>query len=152
MIAICCFPWQSIAQTGLKVICQDGSEQLFSIAETGDIHFESNHLIISENEEAVSVSIPFAVAQKIVFTSPVMHLPTNATDNRYFSIYPNPAKDYIAIAGDAEGNLEIKIRSLSGQLLLSEQLTPDEKINVSHLPSGFYLVQVNEKTLKFSKL
>jgi hypothetical protein len=151
-IACCLLPLQLVAQTGMKVICQDGSEQLFSITETGKIYFDAAHLLIDENEENASISIPFAVIRKIVFTSLATAVPANTRAEQHFFVYPNPTKDYLSIAGDDGKKRKIKISALDGQLLMSDELLPDEKINVSRLPSGFYLIQINGETLKFSKL
>jgi hypothetical protein len=151
MLAGCLFPLQLLAQTGLKVIGNDDSEQLFAITEVGKIYFDATHLFIDENDENASISIPFAGIRKIVFTSLATVLPDSPRAEQHFFVYPNPATDYLSVAGDTGTNRKIKIYALDGQVLLSNELQPDGKINISHLNSGFYLIQINGETLKFSK-
>jgi hypothetical protein len=150
-VACCLLPLQLFAQTGLKVIGHDDSGQLFAITETGKIYFDATHLFIDENDENASISIPFAEIRKIIFTSLPTVLPVDPATERHFFVYPNPATDYLFVAGGNEKYRKIKIYALDGQVLLSDELQPDEKINLSHLPSGFYLIQINGETLKFSK-
>ena len=57
------------------------------------------------------------------------------------SIYPNPATDFITIHNN--GNLDrVSLTDFSGKLILSTKISStQEKINLTHLKSGFYLIQ-----------
>jgi outer membrane protein assembly factor BamB len=77
------------------------------------------------------------------------------------SIYPNPVSDYfwIKTRGTGTDNIEITILDAMGKSvfrLSPENGSPDKKIDISHLPAGFYAVKtvMNEKTevLKILKL
>jgi spore coat protein H len=57
--------------------------------------------------------------------------------------YPNPNRSGILRMSK---NADIKIFNLSGQLVLSK--TNSFEINLSHLPNGVYLVQINEYTVQ----
>lgn len=63
-----------------------------------------------------------------------------------FSIYPNPASDYIQIAAEVDKPLEIKIYQGNGNLVMSQQAEANERISLAHLPAGIYLVQANGET------
>jgi hypothetical protein len=142
----------SFAQTKLVVIGMDETEQTFLIAETGNLHFDETWLYIDEDANQ-SISIPFSAIRKIVFAPLETGISDNtAKKNERLLVYPNPVKESIAFIGATDEKRNVKIISLSGQLLLSGEYRPDEKINVSHFPSGFYLIRINEETLKFSKL
>ena len=58
-----------------------------------------------------------------------------------FSVFPNPAKDYIHISGD-ENILSSTITDLSGKLLVQSH-TDSRDISVAGLKTGIYLLKVN---------
>lgn len=67
-----------------------------------------------------------------------------------FDLYPNPAKTSFTIVYQSaiEGELEIAIRSLDGKLLADKkhvQLSGSEKVDVSYLSQGIYLVSISSK-------
>ena len=71
-------------------------------------------------------------------------------------IFPNPVKDELIIEN---GNLDrenekIQIIDFSGRIVISSQFSPSGsqlKINVSHLPSGVYILRIGSYTSKFVK-
>ena len=67
----------------------------------------------------------------------------NLTDV-HFSVYPNPAIDYLNISGQ---NIEsVKVYNMIGRLvLLDTNTTSDLKLDVSSLKNGIYLTVVNDK-------
>ena len=59
-----------------------------------------------------------------------------------FTMYPNPAKDYLIIDGIADAGLEIY--NLNGQLMLSSVSKENQlKIDLSRFANGLYLVKVS---------
>ena len=78
----------------------------------------------------------------------------NALDRgKLWSIYPNPAKDFINITGDLEGVNAIKIYDSTGKLV--EQLVHPlgNSISTAHLSSGFYAVSfLTDKGVVLKKL
>ena len=72
---------------------------------------------------------------------------------KLWSIYPNPAKDFINITGDLEGVNAIKINDSTGKLV--EQLVHPlgNSISTAHLSSGFYAVSfLTDKGVVLKKL
>lgn len=66
-------------------------------------------------------------------------LATQEVQHAALAIVPNPAKDQFAIVG---GKVEsVEIYNIAGQKLSTPKLT-DNKIDVSKLPAGLYIVQV----------
>lgn len=65
----------------------------------------------------------------------------NNYDNGQFSIYPNPAKDYITIDCGLNANgLEISIYSITGQKVLEQYCNNKCNINISALEKGVYII------------
>ncbi|ALR31544.1 hypothetical protein ATE47_13910 [Chryseobacterium sp. IHB B 17019] len=60
-------------------------------------------------------------------------------------IFPNPVADMIRISGIDNGQ-SIQIYNMAGQLVKSEAF--DQKINVSQLTSGVYLLKINTKNFQ----
>lgn len=71
-------------------------------------------------------------------------------------IYPNPSTGYIAIQSNEDKKLDIEIINLQGRTVMKNTVAPDEKIDVSQLPTGQYLININEGSRrvveKFTKL
>ncbi|MDR0799439.1 MAG: T9SS type A sorting domain-containing protein [Dysgonamonadaceae bacterium] len=68
-------------------------------------------------------------------------------ENAVFSVYPSIVKDVLYLKTKYTGN--IIIRDLSGRTVLSEKVK--DKINVSSLNAGVYLVSLGNTTVKFVK-
>ncbi len=72
-------------------------------------------------------------------------------------VYPNPARDYIKIKSlKGSYNYDVSILTISGKLVLRENIRSNEsgeiKIDISKLDSGFYIVKISNKILKFVKI
>jgi hypothetical protein len=67
---------------------------------------------------------------------PDIYIPTS---DESLHIYPNPASDYIHIAGTS-GNAKFKISDMFGNIILSGSFNVNTKINVSGLKCGIYIV------------
>ncbi len=57
--------------------------------------------------------------------------------------YPNPAKDFIFLEFPEEGSGQASIYNSGGELLLSRKLTSNDRLDVSELPQGFYVLKVD---------
>lgn len=107
-----------------------------AIAETisGFYYNTSNHLPVTALFQFSTLSNPeFAKAQ----TS--------------FTLYPNPAKDYVNIdIAENVNNNEVIVYDLTGRQVLSQKLSSNT-INVSALPAGIYILKIDNITGKFVK-
>ena len=68
-------------------------------------------------------------------------------ENKIF-ISPNPAKDYINLSQQVK---QIKIFTTDGKLVLDKKANKDSKINITHLPSGDYILTTEKGNSKFIK-
>lgn len=62
-------------------------------------------------------------------------------------VYPNPVKDYLFLAGDLKNYSGSKIYSLEGKLLMTSFLK-DQKIDLTNLPTGNYILELNSSIEK----
>ncbi len=68
-------------------------------------------------------------------------------------VYPNPVSDIVNISFDNNCEADISLINLSGQLVKSGKVIgKTARINIEHLPSGVYLLIVNDKTLNYFKI
>ena len=69
-----------------------------------------------------------------------------------FTIYPNPTNDvlFVKTCHGASLQSEYRITNLMGQTMLIGKITSEnQQIDVSTLPNGLYLLQIDDKTMKF---
>jgi len=141
----------SFAQSNVNITYYDGTVQGFSVAQAGKLYFETNNLYVKIDATTAPTTIPVTIIRKITFSSTPLSTPTFGENKNHLVLYPNPGSEVIRIKSDANEDLKIKIYSLTGQLVQQGVYLPNQDIDVSRLNSGFYLVQVNGLTIKFSK-
>lgn len=57
--------------------------------------------------------------------------------------YPNPTKDFILLEFKEAGSGHASIYNAGGEMLLSRKLTSNERLDISELPQGFYVLKVD---------
>lgn len=71
-------------------------------------------------------------------------------------IYPNPSSSYIAIQNTEDKKMDIEIINMQGRSVMKNTVSSNEKINIAALPTGQYIININEGTRrvveKFTKL
>jgi len=68
-----------------------------------------------------------------------------------FVVYPNPAKDYIQISTVLDRSFDISIYHISGkQVIQQEGILSDDRIDISSLSSGYYLIQISDSHSVYS--
>lgn len=95
-----------------------------------------------------------------VFNNPDLLLTTNTvdvySDDNKMSIYPNPAIDHIIINNQLSTTIQsVSIRNAAGQvLLITNQLMNGNKLDISALPQGLYLVSfhLSDRSIQTQKI
>ncbi|HPF11555.1 MAG TPA: T9SS type A sorting domain-containing protein [Flavobacteriaceae bacterium] len=75
----------------------------------------------------------------IVFTG---NLGTERFQSNQFSIYPNPARDYVNITSVNSGEKQVQIFDVLGKQVMNQTVT--NGLNISKLNSGIYLVKISQ--------
>ena len=78
-------------------------------------------------------------------------------NSRLISIYPNPTTDIIELKWEKQGNIsaQLNLYDLQGSLVFIKELNKiHQKINISHLNTGVYIVQIieNQKEILNQKI
>jgi len=68
--------------------------------------------------------------------------------NRSFTVFPNPAKDYIEVSySGGRANNTVRIFSITGNLMLeAPNVSQGQRIDISSLDNGLYLLQFHQGT------
>lgn len=80
----------------------------------------------------------------------------SVTDEIYkkslFTIYPNPADDYVYIANTEVYNKSLQLTDVTGRLITSyEHVYDGDKINISNLQPGIYILTSGVQSVRFVK-
>ncbi|AZA82011.1 hypothetical protein C1637_24400 [Chryseobacterium lactis] len=59
-------------------------------------------------------------------------------------VYPNPSGSYISLQNTEDKKLDFEIINMQGRSVIKSTVSPNEKINISHLQPGQYLININD--------
>lgn len=76
-------------------------------------------------------------------------LSSSASGN--FSVSPNPASDVIKVKTGGEGEQTLRVYDIKGVVVLNKTINKSASINISSLPAGSYMVEVNGISKKLVK-
>ena len=138
------------AQTGVTVTYYTGTTQNFSIETNGKLYFENEELYLKSNSSSTPTVIPVSIIQKITFSN-TLGVTTFGQNENNLTLYPNPASDLIKIGANSNDVMEVKMYTLTGQLVQQGKYFPNEAIDISALSEGIYLIQAQGVTFKFVK-
>ena len=140
---------QLSAQSQVVVKMRDGSEQLYYLTENDRMYFEENEkLVIEENLYKETFKIPLADIRKIN----CYELENTVEESmQAVTLHPNPVYETLTFR-NLSGTQTIRIFALDGRMVKSVEITEDQPIDISDLPSGYYLVKTLSSTHKMIKL
>jgi hypothetical protein len=135
----------------LEIKNRDGSEKNIDINGLRKITF-GNGIVILNYRSGSMENVVTSSIQKMVFAS-FTGFNDHLTDAETPVVYPNPAKEFISIKNIPGNSTKIIIYSITGSQMIQLQLyASNEMIDISHLSRGIYIIKVNNKALKFTKL
>ncbi|MEP2274011.1 MAG: T9SS type A sorting domain-containing protein, partial [Reichenbachiella sp.] len=102
----------------------------------GTVTVFANQAGNDEFEAAEEVSVTFEVTEPVV----------NAVSNYQLDIqvYPNPASEWITVKG-LTSQAELQLINLDGQLMKQQTINSSDRIDVSTLSKGVYVLRVSEE-------
>lgn len=140
--------FQTAAQTRFTLTFQDASSQEIEVSAAGKIYFDNNYMYI---DDGTAVPYSFAVAniRKMTFDE-VLGMREIVSEN--FKVYPNPARNELYINGDEFGPYPYVLFSMDGRLLLQGEVQNGDAIQIGDIPTGLYILKINNTSLKINKL
>ncbi|MCZ2101244.1 MAG: T9SS type A sorting domain-containing protein [Chitinophagales bacterium] len=141
------------AQTTVKVTLLDNSEQNYAVVPDGKLWFDQGQFVINKDHDAAPITIPISTIRKITFggdgdTSSVHELANDKTD---IHIFPNPANDYFELKTAVSEKLLVRIYNTNGVLVASNTFANGDRVDISQLSLGIYVVVINNQSFKLIK-
>ena len=138
------------AQSTLMTIhMNDGTERIYNMSENDRAYFEDDDkLVIDITISAKSDRFNLADIRKITCNS-IEGVPEETNAPLWLS--PNPVHDAFLIHNLIDEQ-SISIYTLDGRIVKSLESTGEQKIDISDLPIGLYLVKTEHQTFKMIKL
>lgn len=120
-----------------------------SVINTAYTYFDSTHKfpLLSSTNGTLSVpilSINQSTSGAQVLNEVFLAVNNNVSKKQNFTIYPNPAQDFIEFTGDSKEYSTAKIYSLDGKLVKTSDISSG-RIQISELPSAAYFIEVSGK-------
>ena len=138
------------AQTSLSVRFVDGTSQAHVIPATGGIYFDGDTVMHLQTDNGL-VTYRVDNVRSVVF--PNSNSITDATlESKTVVLFPNPSKDYITIDGGSTEIQQVTVFSANGVAVIQGTFRKGEKIDISSLKRGLYIVKINGNALKMYKL
>ena len=132
--------------TSLVLLQTDGVQQVQDIAKIGKWVFTEENLQLIDKDGNVLATEPIAEVKKITFSISNSETTTENVAIKSIVVYPNPTQDILHITGVTPQTL--RVFDLQGRLLIIDNST---QVNVSHLNTGTYLLQVGTQVIRFIK-
>ncbi|MNX83951.1 hypothetical protein D3C86_1157300 [compost metagenome] len=77
----------------------------------------------------------------------------NQSSELNYTLYPNPAKDKLAISSsDPTENMTVEVMDMNGKLLSTYHLSGNSTIDVSAISTGVYFVKITSETEKVTQM
>jgi hypothetical protein len=136
--------------TSLEIRKTDNSELKASLSSIQKISFSGSDIVInytSGNADQIALN----QINKIIFGT------ISGLNNMYLSqnditVFPNPATDFISLK-NVTTNQKLIIYSVSGLEIMTHKINVlDEKIDINQLKQGIYIIRVDNRAIKFTKL
>ena len=129
----------------------DNSPVRVEVSAISSIKFNKTVMFVGDND-GLYKEYSFSDIRKIVFEGDDTSIETIDANASKINVYPNPVKDDLLIEGVNDIlESDVCIYSLMGVLVAQYSQWNGEKIDVSNLNAGVYLVKINSTTLKFVK-
>lgn len=137
------------AGSNLNILKYSGSETFVTASALRTITFSGSNLNLNfqnGNTEAIALS-----DIRKLFFSPVSSALETVQPDR-LNVYPNPVSDRMYLKNIPEGATMATVWNICGRKMLRTTLSAEtNSLNVSVLPSGLYLLVVQNQTIRFSK-
>jgi hypothetical protein len=138
-----------ISQNNLTLRFVSGTERSTSLTSLSKITFSGGNMLMTYINGSFE-AIDLLSVQKIGFT--LLNAIESVRETTALGVYPSPATDRMTLVNIPEGAKQATIFRLDGSVISRVQLqSASQDIDVSSIPSGFYLLKVNNTTVKFAK-
>lgn len=139
--------WAGERQTALRLLFQDGTSTCFLLSDEPELSFSDNDLVVTSSSVSTSYPLENVKEYDFVDATEVSVKPLAKDEIRFVRSNNNEILVYgcqpssVAIYDAAGRRLPGKIRTQSGAT----------SISLHNLPTGVYIVKMNQQSIKISK-
>jgi hypothetical protein len=138
------------SQNNMTLRFTGGVEKMIALNQLVKITFLTNTMVMSFTNGTFE-AVDLLSIQKIGFTV-VNGLQEGNLKTKELGVYPSPASTTLSLINLPDGAKFAILFRLDGTVISKIQLSStSQDIDVSYLSSGFYLLRVNNSTVKFAK-
>ncbi|OJV37909.1 MAG: hypothetical protein BGO29_12480 [Bacteroidales bacterium 36-12] len=140
-----------LSQSQLIFRLWDGTENTYTFNTLTKLTFSDKNIEINKVD---GTKEPYALStvRKLVFNNDQSGIKTLPQNGQKLILYPNPVGDYLFLKNIPSGSHPINIYSLDGTVAYSGySSSSEERIDLSALPAGFYVLKMSNNALKFTK-
>ena len=135
--------------TQMTVYLNNGEEKTYYMSESDRVYFENDEILVIEIiSNAKSDRYNLADIRKITCREIEG---VSEDSNTSVHLVPNPVHDVVML-GNFDGQQNVSIYTLDGRLVKSVEVVGYQRIDITDLPIGLYLVKIGHQTLKMIKL
>lgn len=133
----------------MTIYLNDGAERTYFMTPSDRVYFEDNEILVVETTVTMrSDRYNLADIRKITCAEAVGITEASGTSP---ILSPNPVHNAFLLH-NLNGKETVHIYALDGRLMKSVEVTSEQRIDISDLPIGLYLVKTERQTLKMIKL
>jgi len=138
--------------TDITVYCRENVNCSYELLQdVKKFYFEGENIVFKLGD-GTTTSFQTAAIKKMTLN----YTPGDLTEVDEMSasdgIFPNPAADMLYFNFDVTSDVTMQIFSATGQLVMEKNLSSENAVDISSLNEGLYIVRIDGKTYKFSKL
>ena len=149
MLAFCLSISSLSAQNYLILKLADGTNNGTLLSNLNRITFSSGNMIVKKTDASFDSYLISSINKMTIgIYSDVPNVPENRTS---LAVYPCPATDHIQLKNAPDSELNIRIFSMDGKVLITTKIVGSQAININSLSRGLYLMKVDNDILKFVK-
>lgn len=142
--------FSALAENTVEVKGPDGNVKTTPLTVNTRISFGKTTVDIS-NEGSSTVSIPYSDVQTIAFVTSEGSGVASVFNGPGLRLRYNPADDTIEVEGYDGKSTTLAISSIAGSSMMSLKGWNGENIDVSSLPGGIYILNIDKTSIKFIK-
>ncbi len=144
--------WSPVHAQNMVIKSTDGTEQAIALDSIGLVTFTDNTLVVNF-AKGYSNASSLSSIRKIYFTQVQVGVQEDKTQSAdQIAVCPNPVKDILTLQNLPETVSVIEIYGLDGKLVKQALLASANTVDVTGLPSGSYIIKLNNQVINFIKL
>lgn len=140
------------AQSTVTVTKTNGTVSSYTVQSTGSISFAGDYVVIKESSSTSAQSIPMSAIRNMKFSDSSNGIEEAIGGQQpTVSLYPNPAQNYCVVRSSDGEQMNVIVYSMTGAKMIDTTVENEGRIDITSLPTGVYMVKINNHTTKLVK-